>query len=304
MPAPQQLYSSTHLDAEKSNALVWAAPSEHRIFDDLPLLWLLRQSRRLRCTNPRDKVFGLLGLIQDLTAEDLKVDYSLLVCAVYINAAKALTQHYGTLSWLCQTMLGHADDRHKFPTWLPDWSSDEYVYEIGDCMVRQKSACGTLAPGAVFSADERELRVTGFKVDEVLKICPTYFWRCSDSNKDISSHLHYNGTIIDTLEKTVRWTQTACRELQEADIGAPGMEHTQEFREWMTFLSGNGWRSITDAQRRMLSRTLVADGDWQSEAEKYQAFTQEVEHLRVTREWEFSNPVHGLCKIKVREGSL
>lgn len=61
----------------RSNAIVEPVKSE---FSDL-----LKLSSNCRCTDRRDKIFGILGLATDVDELDLSADYSLSLFQLYVN---------------------------------------------------------------------------------------------------------------------------------------------------------------------------------------------------------------------------
>jgi len=77
--------------------------------------------RDAQATDPRDKVYSLLGLVPGGAPQDLDVDYSLSVDLVYISTAHWLAHQFG---W--RRVMNHALLREpevaNLPSWAPDWS--------------------------------------------------------------------------------------------------------------------------------------------------------------------------------------
>jgi hypothetical protein len=76
-------------------------------------------SNSLKATDPRDRIYGILGLAPDKKVLDIKVDYQKEVHEVYTEVAKTLLMHNYTdiLSW-CQFPKG----RPGLPSWVPNFS--------------------------------------------------------------------------------------------------------------------------------------------------------------------------------------
>jgi hypothetical protein len=76
-------------------------------------------SNSLKATDPRDRIYGILGLAPDKKELDIKVDYKKEVHEVYTEVAKTLLTHNYTdiLSW-CQFPKGQPG----LPSWVPDFS--------------------------------------------------------------------------------------------------------------------------------------------------------------------------------------
>ncbi|TVY25852.1 Heterokaryon incompatibility protein 6,OR allele [Lachnellula hyalina] len=90
-----------------------------RAASPFPLVYLLRSLRKFGATDPRDKVFALLGIASDAKALGLHCDYKKSCEDVYCEVARALIQngHYDILS------LGNLSKGSVgLPSWSPDWS--------------------------------------------------------------------------------------------------------------------------------------------------------------------------------------
>lgn len=280
---PKERQSSSRPD-NPARIIIWTGETPPESCQ--PLLWLLKESRRLKCSDPKDKVYGLLGLVKDLTVDDLKVDYGQTVQNVYISAAKALVQKFGTLTWLCQAILQENHNEHNSPSWVPDWSSNDYVSDMTDFAPRPSvSASGSLPPRAHFSVDNLTLKVVGFQIDEVLRICPSFFTKCSrpvglPGARERWVHSHCDGIVIDVLLKIARWMSTTCSALLENDRDpSVGTVWSEDFREWLSHLSSHNLNDLTKTQIAMLARTLVADYSFQTVEQKLDAFNLEIQHI-------------------------
>jgi hypothetical protein len=86
------------------------------------LIDLLQAFRHRSATNPRNKVFALLGLanFEKSTLPPLLADYSLSSMEAFTRATRHVIQQTSSLCVLFQRK------RHKrqsdFPSWVPDWS--------------------------------------------------------------------------------------------------------------------------------------------------------------------------------------
>ncbi|KIM99807.1 hypothetical protein OIDMADRAFT_181179 [Oidiodendron maius Zn] len=84
----------------------------------LPLSEILRDAHNLHCSEPRDKIYGLLGLADD--GSDITPDYSLSIEDVYIKAAKHVAS-LGDLT-LMAFFSGVNNKKHGLPSWVSDWT--------------------------------------------------------------------------------------------------------------------------------------------------------------------------------------
>ncbi|KAF2856824.1 HET-domain-containing protein [Plenodomus tracheiphilus IPT5] len=88
------------------------------------LLTMLHMSRNCHSTDPRDKVYSLLGLTGERLQSLIEVDYSQSIEEVLTRASVAIIlfrEDFEVLAYATSTLgAGHAD-RH-LPTWVPDWT--------------------------------------------------------------------------------------------------------------------------------------------------------------------------------------
>lgn len=88
-----------------------------------PLRDLIRECRYRRATDPRDKIFSLLGLMGDKLNAYLKPDYSKSVREVYANVALHFIAQSESLDPLCSWQT--FGRQNELPSWVPDYSLDQ-----------------------------------------------------------------------------------------------------------------------------------------------------------------------------------
>ncbi|KAK1598860.1 heterokaryon incompatibility protein [Colletotrichum navitas] len=95
------------------------------------LLEVLVVFRELVATDPRDKVYGLLGLVSnDALACFPGVDYRKTVTEVYVDVVRASVDTSGTLAPLSYAKHGHEYVRTEIPSWVPRWDASEDICSI------------------------------------------------------------------------------------------------------------------------------------------------------------------------------
>ncbi|KAI2633889.1 heterokaryon incompatibility protein-domain-containing protein [Xylaria nigripes] len=91
------------------------------------LTFALCTFRSFKCKDPRDKVFGLLGLVRSPNDPLIRPDYSKSELEVYKDAAKYVLVTEGTsrkLPILAFTGVGQCRRLRELPSWVPDWASN------------------------------------------------------------------------------------------------------------------------------------------------------------------------------------
>ncbi|KAK3319453.1 heterokaryon incompatibility protein-domain-containing protein [Apodospora peruviana] len=139
------------------------------------LIDMLQRSRNALATNPRDHVYGLLGLATEAYRERLTVDYEESVADLYARVARLVVE-LGEGHKLLYNLHGLHSDL-SLPSWVPDWTSEGYPFF-------------TLAPmqgNAVTTFDIPYVRAGG-----------------ESSNMRVSQNglsLHCDGFIVDVIDK-------------------------------------------------------------------------------------------------------
>ncbi|KAK8101395.1 hypothetical protein PG999_011769 [Apiospora kogelbergensis] len=84
-------------------------------------LKLLDFARHCVATDPRDKIFSLLGLIPGGKLGPVAADYSLSVPEVYMKTAIYLASQYGWMAVLYRAGVVNSS-QEGMPSWVPDWT--------------------------------------------------------------------------------------------------------------------------------------------------------------------------------------
>ena len=93
--------------------------------DPLSLLQSLCRYRGRGATDPKDKVFALLGITNVKDSPFLVIDYSLSVEQVYVNVFEHIAATTGDLNILCS--VGSSTSRPKLPSWATDWAPPDGI---------------------------------------------------------------------------------------------------------------------------------------------------------------------------------
>lgn len=141
------------------------------------LLQLLLELRKRRATDPRDKIFSCLGLVNDASNDlNMKPDYQTPTENVYIGAAKAIiiSSHKLDILGAISVKNGKKETSLELPSWVPDWSIDEsfalpFCKDIKGQMRNFSASRGSLASPS-FIDHGMTLVVSGYIYDEISEL--------------------------------------------------------------------------------------------------------------------------------------
>lgn len=94
------------------------------IVNSQSLLTALVQGRGAQATDPRDKVFAVMGM----TPTIINPDYSKAIFDVYVEAAESVEPE-NMVAMLC--CVDHSQPIAARPSWVPDWSTPRQTTALG-----------------------------------------------------------------------------------------------------------------------------------------------------------------------------
>jgi hypothetical protein len=167
---------------------------------------LLERFRDFNCTDPRDKIYALLGLASiDKNMPLPKPDYSKSVSEVYCATARAIIQYTRDLTILCLPKSYKGLIEHHLPFWCPDWTTqpDEvYVLRDSGTWPTFKSAGATLPQGPDFNFDMNSFDENGEPIKKRLHL---------QTKKSL--WVAINGGSEDAIPSTIRHPEIEIRSL-------------------------------------------------------------------------------------------
>ncbi|KAF1965222.1 hypothetical protein BU23DRAFT_628727, partial [Bimuria novae-zelandiae CBS 107.79] len=138
------------------------------------LLQLLLRHRSSCSTDPRDKVFELLGLAADNSYDMglLKPDYTLDEATIYRRSAIAMLKAEKSLRVLSVPHQDRASTNLKLLSWVPNWIFESTAFSLKDSTHTQHSehtrrASGESTAQILISKNERMLGLEVFFVDQI-----------------------------------------------------------------------------------------------------------------------------------------
>jgi hypothetical protein len=134
------------------------ASSEHL------LLW----ARNQKCTDPQDRIYGILGLLDPRIVAKLKVDYSIPIWKAYSRLVLAENEVYQKLN-----MLNHCNittRREGSPSWVPNWDQPIEGANTGYLSIRRFYASARSSAVAKLIEPAYHLQVTGRRVGTISRV--------------------------------------------------------------------------------------------------------------------------------------
>ncbi|KAL9627452.1 MAG: hypothetical protein Q9204_006557 [Flavoplaca sp. TL-2023a] len=139
---------------------------------------ILTWTRGKTATEPRDKVFGLLGIFTALGIDSFVPDYTKSVEEIYRQAATMAILHDKSLNILFEAASDNR--RADLDSWVPDWSDAGYSgKDMRAAMINKHfCACGPTNPRYHFSTAQNYLHLRGKLLDTVTYRAETMNMKC------------------------------------------------------------------------------------------------------------------------------
>ncbi|KAK7444902.1 hypothetical protein CaCOL14_001871 [Colletotrichum acutatum] len=216
------------------------------------LISLLLRFRDLQATDPRDRIYAPLNLLDHGARKDpiIPVNYSLTVKQLYISVAKSLLENkdYWPLSILEICRFGSSD----LPSWVPDWQVLPRKVLSRDVTTGEQVLCASRGyhtntkPWEML--DEARLQITAMQVDVV-----TEAWEAFDALSVPRTKSYPTYTLRNPSEKYAIGEQTVL----EAFHGLAGIEPRSEDDEEVESYYQEDWHRNTGMMSRFNRRRLI-----------------------------------------------
>jgi Heterokaryon incompatibility protein (HET) len=146
------------------------------------LLSLLLRHQSAQATNPKDKIYGLLGLASDSCVVEVKSSNSYSFEEVCTDVARALLEKGRNLDVLSVAHLhtNVSGEYNKLPSWVPDWSLGSSAFmpllqQLGnEGLYLDFQAASKIESYPVPQVDGNLLRISGHIVDDIIDCGPVF----------------------------------------------------------------------------------------------------------------------------------
>ncbi|KAI0205211.1 heterokaryon incompatibility protein-domain-containing protein [Astrocystis sublimbata] len=171
------------MNIEKVESLIQLSYFKQQGLDYPDLLTLLETGRRAKQLDPRDKIYGVLGMIADSIR--ITPDYDLPLNIVYRDFVVEVIKATGSLSIIYQRSSSRTIPQ-SWPSWVPNWSADGGTNEaesISAVAYLNACAAGKYPHSFRVSDIADQLICEGFMIDRVDQLACT-----GTANEDHSAH--------------------------------------------------------------------------------------------------------------------
>ncbi|KAI0441352.1 HET-domain-containing protein [Xylaria telfairii] len=166
-------------DNRLSNQLIFGS-LQRGTAEGIGLGQLLYYSRFFEASDPRDKVYAVLGLWRftrsnGLGNVDIRPDYNKDISDVYIEATVAAINESGNLDVLSLVEDTSSERAVELPSWVPDYSQGPQVYPL--VQLSKPTPLSVRLHANLEGPRDIEMRalpVHGFQIDIIEDIAPTY----------------------------------------------------------------------------------------------------------------------------------
>ena len=141
------------------------------------MIWLsYSNSMYFKATNPREFIYGILGLCKEEQRNVLRVDYSAPVEAIYLETARALCHNDGIQLLLSSDIGTVLNRRPNLASWVPDWEAAQggVRHWDGDHEKQIMHANNFVKP-EIKLLDGDILQLSGYRIDHIEQLGPVLY---------------------------------------------------------------------------------------------------------------------------------
>ena len=226
------------------------------------LLDIIHCTRTLRCSDQRDKIFGILSMASDADPTEplLSPNYSLTTAEVFKRATIWDIKHSKKLRML-SCASSKKDSDYKLPSWVPDFTRLEAHQSVIRLEKRFDFNAGMLplTDGVRFSDDGNILILKGIEIDKIGRVATLEFPESLRLSPHSSEARDPPNGLLDMtlLEKRQDWFRECVQIAQIMDQSAEA-RHVETVKYWQSPTLG-----FSSDQFDEFWQTMVCGRDYQ-----------------------------------------
>lgn len=164
---------------------------------------LLCKCRRKLASDPRDKLFGLLGILPTEIRDEFRPNYDRSAKEVYTDIVDYLIKTTGSLNIICEAGLRKQQSGLNLPTFVPDWSDGSGVGSLraSNFSPVQSNASGNLREDSRWLGDRMDqLEISAITLGS-LEACGITFGiagpaEFSNDDNSLMAFLHWRALVV------------------------------------------------------------------------------------------------------------
>ncbi|KAK7967938.1 heterokaryon incompatibility protein-domain-containing protein [Apiospora aurea] len=173
------------------------------------LLEVLRICRTKHTSQPRDKVFGILGILPEDVRSYLVPDYNASLRQVYTDVVDFLLHRTRRLDVICEAIHFPLNSSAiALPSWVPDWSYVQHVAGLG-CSYRFSASGETEAAFSFPDGRQRtKLKISAIRLG-VVQVSGIAVGTYGGLDESLMAFLHWRAKMLDRFPSsaaTGEWT--------------------------------------------------------------------------------------------------
>ena len=131
---------------------------------------LLQLSGVFKASNPRDKIYALLGICDGISDEGIVIDYECSVQYAYTEVARQLLSRAKDFVVLSTAGIGFARTYNDLPSWVPDWTSIAHNGFLNSSIWANYHATPKGPPHIKAMSDPSILAIGGIYIDQITAV--------------------------------------------------------------------------------------------------------------------------------------
>jgi len=202
--------------------------------------------RSKRCTEPRDRVYGVLGVVSEEVRTQFPVDYNISLVEVYTNVVDYLLMKNQILDVICASIhFPKHQSIERLPSWVPDWSNDPHVGPVA--LLNPRFASHRHIPAIYsFANRRRELTISAISLGTVAN-CGMSLWSPVDMNAVAMAFINWRLILMDEKgPDNIEAHEDFCRTLS-----ADRTSDRWSSKEWMEWIYQSFGSMLGEAYPRL-----------------------------------------------------